>query len=97
MWRVSQHSPHLSFLAGQKVTSRRRAYQAKGFEFYLECSAVEVHSEACRDLWGAGEAPLHSSQHMFCIACSQHSQCMPAPSVACAASPAALQPGERLA
>eukprot|EP00891_Asterochloris_glomerata_P006625 jgi/Astpho2/6625/Aster-x1385 len=39
---------------GQRVTSRRRAFQAKGYEFYLECSAVEVHSEACRDLLVTG-------------------------------------------
>lgn len=73
--RVSQHSLCLSFLAGQRVTSRRRAFQAKGFEFYLECSAVEVHSEACRDLLVTGEAPLHSGRGMFCIACGQHVAC----------------------
>ena len=72
---MRQHSRHLPFLAGQKVTSRRRAYQAKGFEFYLECSAVEVHSEASRDLLVTGGPPLHSSRDMFGIACSQHIAC----------------------
>lgn len=96
--RVSQHSLCLSFLAGQRVTSRRRAFQAKGYEFYLECSAVEVHSEACRDLLVTGEAPLHSGRGMS-VACSASpaASTLHAKALCCLCSPAALQPRQRLA
>ncbi|KAL0027342.1 hypothetical protein WJX79_002340, partial [Trebouxia sp. C0005] len=35
---------------GDKVAARRRLYQARGFEYFVDCTYVELFNESCSDL-----------------------------------------------
>ena len=41
-------------LAGEAVAKKRRMPAGKGFDFFVEASAVELYNESCHDLFQNG-------------------------------------------
>ena len=48
-------------LSGDRIAAKRRAYQAKSFEYYVDCTYVELFNESCTDLLRPGTTPSHGS------------------------------------
>ena len=42
-------------LAGDRIAARRRSYQARSFEYFVDCTYVELFNESCSDLLRPGE------------------------------------------
>lgn len=47
-------------LSGDSIAANRRAYQAKSFEYYVDCTYVELFNESCSDLLRPGMTPCNS-------------------------------------
>ena len=44
----------ISCLPGDRIAAKRRAYQAKSFEYFVDCTFVELFNESCTDLLRPG-------------------------------------------
>ncbi len=56
--------------AGEAIAKKRRMPSAKGFDFFVESSFVELYNESCHDLYAKG-ADVGSNLQVCCPCRSQ--------------------------